>query len=98
MDKRVLACNFTVATSKNSKGSLAYVGYGGDFVTRLYILTRTRSGRWVECWEPVKRLGNFRFKTMPPEHPLYNHFGLRDWSDTIGTDRDPVKWLKERAA
>jgi hypothetical protein len=94
-DRRVIACNYLESTSKNSKGSIAYLGFGGDIVTRLFILTRTRSGRWVECWENARRLGNFRYKTIPPEHPLYKRLEWRDRSDTEGTARDSLPGIQE---
>ena len=72
-DARVIACNFAEATSSAKKGALAYVqwpnwGGGND---RIPLLIRSRGGRWIEKWEAMHRLTNFRFKTIPPEHPLY---------------------------
>jgi hypothetical protein len=43
-------------------------GWGGE---RVRLLARSRSGRWIEKWETRKRLGNFRWKTIPAEHPFY---------------------------
>lgn len=72
-DKRVVACNST-GTRIFSPGALAYVvrdnpGNGND---RIVVLGRSRSGRWVEKYEPRSRLCNFRFKTIPLAHPLYD--------------------------
>jgi hypothetical protein len=73
-DKRFIACNFRKGTKIARKGAIAYVlwpNYGGGN-DRIPLLVRSRSGRWVEKWEAMSRLENFRFKTIPPEHPLYN--------------------------
>ena len=76
-DKRVIACNLTEPTSPAATGALAYVrwmnyGWGND---RMPLLIRSRGGRWIEKWESRNRLGNFRLKTIPPEHPLYHRLG-----------------------
>lgn len=73
LDRRVVACNFREATNVARKGARAYLvrpnpGGGDD---RVVILVRSRGGRWVEKWEDIRRLENFRCKTLPPEHPLY---------------------------
>ena len=81
MDKRVVACNYTEGISSVPTGALAYVllanaGGGHD---RLFVLARSRGGRWIEKWEDVRRLTNFRAKTLPPEHPLHDRtFGYPD--------------------
>jgi hypothetical protein len=36
------------------------------------LLVRSRGGRWIEKWEAMRRLENFRVKTIPPDHPLYD--------------------------
>ncbi len=74
-DHRVIACNIAEPTSPAAKGALAYVinpniGWGSE---RIFLLIRSRGGRWIEKWEDTNRLGNFRSKTIPVEHPLYNH-------------------------
>ncbi len=73
-DKRVIACNFTESTSAIQRGSLAYVlsGDHGNGNQRLFLLARSRRGRWVKKWESVKRLCNFRAKTIPPDNPQYS--------------------------
>lgn len=73
-DHRALACNLAEQISEAAKGALAYVlwpnwGGGND---RLPLLIRSRGGRWIEKWESMRRLENFRFKTIPPQHPLYD--------------------------
>lgn len=77
-DRRAIACNIRVPTATAVEGALAYVlwtnpGNGND---RLPLLIRSRSGRWIEKWEDMRRLDNFRLKTLPPEHPLYDRL---DW-------------------
>jgi hypothetical protein len=83
-DKRVVACNYTEGISSTAQGALAYVllsnpGGGHD---RLFLLVRSRGGRWIEKWEDARRLTNFRAKTLPPEHPQYGrNFGYVDADD-----------------
>lgn len=72
-DKRVVQCNYAVATKVAPKGARAYVslpnrGNGHD---RIMVLVRSHGGRWVRKWEDTRRLTDFRVKTIPPEHPLY---------------------------
>lgn len=71
---RVVACNFAVATKIASKGSLCYVlldnpGWGNN---RIVVLVRSRGGRWVNQWERVDRLTNFRMKTVVEADPVYD--------------------------
>jgi len=73
-DRRAIACNFREGTSVARKGALAYVtlanpGGGSD---RVSLLVRSRGGRWVTKWEAMHRLRNFRLKTIPPGHYLYD--------------------------
>lgn len=73
-DRRVIVCNYTEATSIVSEGAKAYVVplyLGGNLPERVMVLARSRGGRWVEKWENMRRLGSFRLKTLPPEHPRY---------------------------
>lgn len=72
-DRQVIQCNFTQPTSVAVEGARAFVvrlnpGNGND---RIQVLVYSRGHRWVEKWEDARRLGNFRVKTLPPEHPLY---------------------------
>jgi hypothetical protein len=66
---RAVACNFSASTSAISKGSKAFVqlwnpGGGND---RVFVLARSRSGRWINKWEDVRRLCNFRVVTVVEE-------------------------------
>jgi hypothetical protein len=74
-DRRAVQCNLRQATKVFPAGARAYVvtnnpGWGHE---RIAILGRSHSGRWVEKWEPISRLRDFRVKTLPAEHPLYDH-------------------------
>lgn len=80
-DRRVVQCNYAAPVSAAPAGARAYLvrpnpGNGDD---RVVILVRSRSGRWVEKWEDIRRLENFRCKTLPPGHPLYGD--ERIWDD-----------------
>jgi hypothetical protein len=73
-DKKVIACNYGEGTSTCSKGALCYVmrSSGSNPGEDVEIFARSRSGRWIVKWESLHKLINFRFKTIPPEHPRYN--------------------------
>lgn len=80
-DRRVLQCNYTETTNIAPQGARAYLvstnrGNGND---RVEILVRSHSGRWVEKYERIDRLENWRVKTLPPRHPLYSHERLWDY-------------------
>lgn len=72
-DRRVVVCNYAAATNIASAGAKAYVipQLGGNLPERVRVLVQFRGGRWVEKWENMRRLDNFRLKTIPPEHPKY---------------------------
>lgn len=74
-DRKVVQCNYTEDISSVAQGARAYVVYPNEgwASERICVLARSRSGRWIEKWEDVRRLGNFRVKTLPPEHPLYSN-------------------------
>ena len=89
-DRRVIACNHSGRPSIRA-GALCYLmltkpGNGHD---RIKILARSRSGRWIAKWEDMKRLSCFRFKTLPPEHPLYADERITDGREA---------WLAELTA
>lgn len=94
VDKKIIACNFRQGTSVARKGALAYLlsdnrGNGSD---RVEILIRSRGGRWVEKWEDIRRLENFRVKTIPSEHFLYSYSraGYGFWLPESGIDFNKV--------
>jgi hypothetical protein len=80
-DKQAIACNYAEPTNIANKGAKAYFCYGwaGGGYERVNILVRSRSGRLVQKWEHIRRLENFRLKTLPPEHPRYNDERLWHW-------------------
>ncbi len=73
-DRQVVQCNYAEGTGVAASGARAYVAQLnlGNANDRVVVLVRSRGGRWVEKWENTARLTNFRVKTLPPEHPLYN--------------------------
>lgn len=80
-DRRVVQCNYATGISAVTTGARAYLartnpGGGND---RIVILARSRGGRWIEKWEDIRRLENFRPKTLPPGHPLSGD--PRIWDD-----------------
>jgi hypothetical protein len=79
-DRRVVQCNYAEPTSVAATGARAYLvrpnpGGGDD---RIVILVRSRGGRWIEKWENIRRLENFRAKTLPVDHPLYTDERIYD--------------------
>jgi hypothetical protein len=72
-DLKAIACNYSEATATCSKGALCYVSrlWKTPGRARVRILARSRSGRWIQKWEDIRRLENFRLKTLPTEHPRY---------------------------
>lgn len=74
-DRKVIQCNYRVATHAIAEGARAYVVYfnAGGGHDRLKVLVRSRSGRWIETWVDRRRLADFRVKTLPPEHPMYSN-------------------------
>jgi hypothetical protein len=94
-DRRVIQCNFTEATKIAPAGARAYVvlvnyGNGHD---RIVVLVRSHGGRWVEKWENLARLNDFRVKTLPPEHPLYanDRIGGHSIADNVCADLRAAK-------
>ena len=78
--KRVLMCNYREGTSIVPPGARAYFSLGlPGMPERAYLLVRSRSGRWVQKWENVRHLCNFRFREMQPEHPLYGDTRIADY-------------------
>lgn len=73
LDRHVVQCNYATSASAVAAGARAYLvrpnpGGGDD---RIVVLARSRGGRWIEKWEDIRHLADFRVKTLPPEHPLY---------------------------
>jgi hypothetical protein len=93
-DKKVIQCNFREGTSECAEGARAYVldaEFAGDRVRRVQLLARSRSGRWIQKWEAAGRLRDFRFKTIPPEHAVYEKV-----ADTLFAE-DAVRRLNDES-
>lgn len=77
-DLKVIACNLNQPTKTCVEGALCYVL---DFnlsnaAEQVRLLMRSRGGRWIDKYEALKRLKNFRLKTIPPDSPLYERLQL----------------------
>lgn len=93
-DRKVIACNLLEARDAvvptNAKCYLSLLNPGGGH-DRVQVLARSRSGRPIVRWEDTRNLQDFRIKTLPPKHPLYDDH--RIW-DVVG---DEVERLEEAA-
>jgi hypothetical protein len=96
-DQQVIACNYADPTKVASAGALAYVipQFGGNLPERVRLLVRSRGGRWVEKWEAMWRLDNFRLKTLPPEHPRWGDERLWLHLNEASVSGEDVRWLTE---
>jgi hypothetical protein len=85
-DKKAIACNAIDDESEYSRGSLAFIitATGSEC---LKVLIRSRGGRWIDKWMSPCSLANFRYKTLPPSHPLYTR------CDISGFDSDLLEFL-----
>jgi hypothetical protein len=83
MERRIVQCNYVTGTRVASLGARAYVvrANPGGCNDRILVLARSRGGRWIEKWESIKVLGNFRIRTMPDARPLSG----RELLDASGT-------------
>lgn len=86
----VVQCNYGMRVNDIPAGSTAYlvraVPGGGN--KRIVVLVRSsRTGRWDEKWESVRRLKRFRVKTLPVDHPLYGDKRLWDYDPKQMADR-----------
>jgi hypothetical protein len=73
----VIACDYALSTRGVAKGSIAYVldsNPGGGNST-LPVLVQTPKGKWVNRWEPIICLSNFRLATVPDTHSQYAELG-----------------------
>lgn len=84
-DRPVIQCNYVEATSAVPARARAYVVYPnlGGGCERVCVLVRSRRGRWIEKWEHRRRLGNFRAKTLPPQHPMHPNDRLHASTDVV---------------
>lgn len=94
-DRKIISCNLAVPTKTARKGAKAILGVtsGGALGDgRAQLLIRSRGGRYIEKWEPIKRLTNFRIQTLPPESPLYNDDRVMDFRDAESAEKE-LKYL-----
>lgn len=89
-DKIYLACNMAKATEYAAKGALAYVmDLGpGNGMESARVFLRSKGGRWIDIWVRGKALENFRFKTIPPEHPRYKSSKPFDYATSTPEHRE----------
>lgn len=86
-EHRAIQCNLTAGQKTATKGARAYVTLpnGGGGSDRIEILLRSRGGRWIEKWQDIRTLADFRVKTIPLGHPLYH-------DQRIWFDYEPELW------
>ena len=94
MDIRAIACNIVSERPAYSMGSLAYVVQLSN--DRARILVRSRGNRWIRCWVPIVQLTSFRFRKIPPEHPLYERI-VEIGSPEFFSDSDLTALARRRA-
>ena len=80
-DKKAIVCNYIESTKIVTKGSLAYVCQTEGGAENLKVLVRSRGGRLICKWERIKRLTNFRAKTVPEASPRYFDKRIIDFSN-----------------
>lgn len=94
-DRRVITCNYLAGTKVVAKGAKAHVAtafLGGNLPERVYVVVCSRGGRWIEKWESVQRLGNFRPTTLAADNPRYaNH-----WLQSEATEKDVAALVRSR--
>jgi hypothetical protein len=87
--RNVVQCNIREATKIYPAGAKAYlvISNPGNGHERIVILGRSYGGRWIEKWERIDNLRDFRAKTLPPEHPFYDNDRIWDVvQDVAATD------------
>jgi hypothetical protein len=93
VDRRVVQCNYKRGKPYAAEGARAYMRFGlPGLPDRAPVLVRSRSGRWIEHWEALDNLENFRFKTLPEEHPLYKDERIADYLEQDTLDR--IAWVQ----
>jgi hypothetical protein len=85
-ETKQICCNYRDASLVARRGAQAWVlnpdyDRGSD---RILILVRSRSGRWIEKWEFMKGLTNFRLKTVVPEDPLSCRMWQHNFDERTG--------------
>ncbi len=95
---KAVACNFHCPTKSASKGTLAFLvrdnpGWGNERVILLY---KSRKGRWIEKWERIDRLTNFRLKTVVDLDPVYGRL-VSSMTRAVGSENyvsDPFQYAE----
>lgn len=84
-----MQCNFTVPRNVAAVGARAYVTRPnpGSANERVEVLVKSRGGRWIQIWENIRYLENFRAKTLPLGHPLYRNEQIWDYDATVLAER-----------
>lgn len=78
-DRRVIQCNLIQGRKVAAAGARAYVvDLNGACSGDVEVLIRNRRGHWVRHWLRPWHLSNFRLKTVPPAHPLYDRLAYAD--------------------
>lgn len=74
----VLQCNLL---GTRGQAPRAYVGHPnlGNVAERIEVLVRHKRGAWAAFWVPIEQLGDFRVKTLPPEHPRFHDRRILDY-------------------
>lgn len=82
-DRQVIQCNYLETTRVAPLGARAYVAASSPVAIygRIVVLVRSHGGRWVQKWENLQRLGNFRVKVLPPEHGHHRDERIRTFTD-----------------
>ena len=71
---KVVQCQYRLDTPTCRAGARAYLTICANAAgKRARILARSRSGRWVERWESLRVLCNFRIKTLVADDPASRH-------------------------
>lgn len=88
-DIRIPVANLREAHRFIRKGAKVYIQtQPGGNPDCAVILARSRGGRWVQTYTRTKRLTNFRWATLPPEHPARR--GDREWDYCLHEGRSRV--------
>ncbi len=94
---KVVQCNYRLDTSVCRAGARAYLTYETDSASgRVRVVSRSRSGRWVDRWENLGFLCSFRLKTLVSADPVFVHNQIarnrwgQDAVDTLNAMSDKI--------
>jgi hypothetical protein len=82
-DRQVIQCRYLEATQFAPCGAQAYVVRinPASGHARIVVLVRTHNGRWVQRWENIRHLHDFRAVNLPPSHAHHGDRRLRAFTD-----------------